>query len=148
VNIALRPARQEDVDFARELYFETMRGMIEELLGWDQRRQEDGFVSWFKLEEAAIIVADGRPVGWFQTRVNEQEIFLGSLYVSPEMQRRGIGSDVLRQLVSQAVRASKTLRLAVMRNNPAVKLYERLGFQVTHDDQYKLYMQFVPPRPS
>ena len=28
-----------------------------------------------------------------------------------------------------------------MKSNPALALYERLGFRLTHEDEYKLYMR-------
>ena len=148
MDIQLREARPADVDFARALYFETMRGMIEPLLGWDQRRQEASFAGWFDLRQASIIMADGRDVGWMQTRAGEGEVFLGSLYVIPEMQRRGIGTHVLRGLIAQSKRSSTPLTLAVMKDNPAIQLYERLGFRLTREDQYKFYMRVDPRGPE
>jgi len=53
----VREAGIADVEFARSLYFQTMRTMIECLFGWDQRHQEESFASWFDLREAGIIVA-------------------------------------------------------------------------------------------
>lgn len=141
MNIQIRRARATDTEFARAVYFETMRDRIEPLFGWDQRHQEASFAGWFDFQQAAIIVADERDIGWMQTRDGADEVFLGSLYVIPEMQRRGIGTRVLRELIDQSHRSSRALTLAVMKNNPAIQLYERLGFRVTHEDQYKFYMR-------
>ena len=58
-------------------------------------------------------MADGRDVGWMQTRANEGEVFLGSLYVIPEMQRRGIGTHILRELIAQSKRSSQRLTLGL-----------------------------------
>jgi len=146
MEIHVREARSADVDFARSLYFETMRVMIESAFGWDQHRQEESFAEWFDLLETGIIVADGRDVGWMQTRTDNHEVFLGSLYVKPEMQRLGIGTHVVRKLIAQCRRSSSSLTLAVMKINPAIHLYERLGFHVTHEDQYKFYMRWEPLR--
>jgi GNAT superfamily N-acetyltransferase len=145
MEIHVREALPADVDFARSLYFEAMRAMIEPIFGWDQRLQEESFAGWFDLQEAGIIVADGRDVGWMQTRVNAREVFLGSLYVVPEMQRLGIGTYILRKLIDECSRSSKVLTLAVMKVNPAIHLYERLGFCLTHEDQYKFYMRAHAP---
>jgi ribosomal protein S18 acetylase RimI-like enzyme len=141
MEIHVREARPTDVDFARALYFETMRGMIEVVFGWDQRHQEESFAKWFDLHEVGMIMADGSAVGWVQTRTNEHEVFLVSLYVKPEMQRHGIGTQILFALIAQCRDSSKALSLAVMKINPAIRLYERLGFRVTHEDQYKFYMR-------
>jgi GNAT superfamily N-acetyltransferase len=121
MEIYLREAGQADVYFSRSLYFETMRGMIESLFGWDQRHQEESFGEWFDLQEASIIVADGSDVGWMQIRTNEQEVLLASLYVRPEMQHRGIGTHVLREVITRCQHSSKTLTLAVMKANPAIE---------------------------
>src|SRR5580698_6425355 len=145
MEIHVREALPADVDFARALYFETMRAMIESMFGWDQRRQEEIFAEWFELQDARIIVADGRDVGWMQTRTNECEIFLGSLYVITEMQRLGIGTHILRKLIDQCKHSSKALTLAVMKINPAIHLYQRLGFRLTHEDRYKFYMRAYAP---
>lgn len=144
MDIHVREAGPADVSFARALYFETMREMIESNFGWDQRRQEESFAEWFDLREVGIIVTDDRDVGWMQSSTNEHEVFLGSLYVRPEMQRRGIGTHILRNLIVQCSQSSKALTLAVMKANPAIHLYERLGFRVTHEDQYKFYMRVHP----
>jgi len=47
----------------------------------------------------------------------------------------------VRELITKSQHSSKILTLAVMKSNPAIHLYERLGFRITHDDQYKFYMQ-------
>ena len=145
MDIQLRQAGADDVDFARSLYFQAMRDLIESELGWDQRHQEESFLQWFTLQETAIIVVDGRDVGWMQTRTDESEIFLGSLYVIPEMQRQGIGTGMLRKLMTDGECSSKAVTLAVMKKNPALQLYERLGFRITHEDQHKFYMRAERP---
>jgi ribosomal protein S18 acetylase RimI-like enzyme len=144
MDIQQRPARPTDLDFARALYFETMRGLIEPLFGWDERHQEESFKGWFDLEHTSIIMADGRDVGWMHTRADAEELFLGSLDVIPDMQRRGIGTHVLRELIAHSERSSQPLTLAVMKNNPAIHLYERLGFRLIREDRYKFYMRVSP----
>ena len=42
MGIALRTACGGDFVFARNLYFETMRGMIERLFGWDHLGEAEG----------------------------------------------------------------------------------------------------------
>jgi ribosomal protein S18 acetylase RimI-like enzyme len=141
MDIRLRASQPRDFDFARRVYFETMRSMIERLFGWNQTRQEETFTRWFNLDEVSIITVDGIDVGWIQQRADSSEIFLGSIYVVPAMQGRGIGTHVLRSLLVSAKDQARVLTLAVMKINPAIRLYERLGFRITHEDEYKLYMR-------
>jgi len=89
MNINLRTACDADVAFARGLYFETMREIIEGLFGWDQSREEENFARFFKLEEVRIITADGQDVGWIQEQIYEGSINLGSLLCSTRHARSG-----------------------------------------------------------
>ena len=141
VNIALRTACSEDMVFARNLYFETMRGMIERLFGWDQTREDRNFAAFFKLDEVRIITVDGQDVGWIQEQVEERTVNLGSFYVAPAMQGRGIGTKVLEMLLRRAADQSKAMTLAVVKTNPARHFYEKRGFRITHEDQHKFYMK-------
>jgi hypothetical protein len=46
----------------------------------------------------------------------------------PQYCNRGIGTTLLRDLQSEAAAAGKPLRIHVERFNPALRLYQRLGF--------------------
>jgi GNAT superfamily N-acetyltransferase len=141
MDVELRTYQTQDVDFARQLYFETMRWAIEHLFGWDQVHQEGSFAEWFHPDEVSIIMADGVDVGWIQQREDSDTIFLGSIYVTPEMQGKGIGTRVIQTLVDLGRQRSLPVTLAVMKINPAFALYKRLGFRITHEDEHKLYMK-------
>lgn len=140
MNITLRRACADDVVFARNLYFETMRKIIERLFGWDHNREEKGFAQFFKLDEVKIISVDRKDVGWIQEQVSERSINLGPFYIVPAMQRQGIGTQVLQMLLERAARESKSLTLAVVKINPARQFYAKRGFRITHEDEHKFYM--------
>ena len=144
MNISLRPACDEDFAFVRDVYFATMRSIIESLFGWDQVREEENFARFFRVDEARIITAEGRNVGWIQEQVDDTRINLGSFYLMQEMQRRGIGTQVLRTLLAHAADQSKAITLAVIKINPARHFYERHGFRITHEDEHKFYMRVDP----
>jgi GNAT superfamily N-acetyltransferase len=118
-----------------------MRGMIEHLFGWDQTREDRNFAGFFRVEEVRIIIADGQDVGWIQEQVEDRTINLGSLYVMPAMQRRGIGTKILDILLRRAADQSKAMTLAVVKINPTRYFYEKRGFRITHEDQHKFYVR-------
>lgn len=140
MNVALRTAGDDDVAFARNLYFATMREIIERLFGWEQSQQEKKFAQFFRLEEVRIITANGRDVGWIQEQISEKRINLGSFYVAPTMQGQGIGTKVLRMLLERAASESKIVTLAVVKINSACQFYEKHGFRIIHEDEHKFYM--------
>jgi GNAT superfamily N-acetyltransferase len=144
VDIKLRAACDADFGFARGVYFETMRWIIERLVGWDEEREVKKFAQFFKLAEVRIIIADGEDVGWIQEQIEDTTINLGSFYVTPVMQRRGIGTQVLEILLAHARNRTKAITLAVVKINPAVHFYEKHGFRITHEDEQKFYMRADP----
>jgi GNAT superfamily N-acetyltransferase len=141
VIITLRAARPDDYGFAKQIYYETMRWIIERLFDWDEEREDRKFAEQFKLEEVRIITADGRDVGWIQTQPADGALYLGQLYVVPAWQRRGIGSQVVTRLIAEARHQGRALTLSVVKINPARRFYEALGFRITHDDEYKYHMR-------
>jgi ribosomal protein S18 acetylase RimI-like enzyme len=141
VNIGLRTASDRDLTFARDVYFETMRWIIERLFGWDPAREDKNFAQFFRLDEVRIITADEQDVGWIQEQVDDTTINLGSFYVMPMMQRRGIGTQVLQMLLARARNQSKAITLAVVKINPALRFYEKHGFRITHEDKHKFYLR-------
>ena len=56
---------------------------------------------------------------------------------------RGIGTRLVRQLQSEATAAGKPLRIHVERFNPAMRLYQRLGFQQIEDRGVYLFLEWV-----
>ena len=146
MNVRLRPYQAKDFDFARQLYFQTMRWAIERLFGWDQDQQETSFEAWFNPDEVSIIVADEVDVGWIQQRLDHGAIFLGSIYITPRMQRKGIGTRVIQTILDLARQQSRPVTLAVMKINPVLALYESLGFRITHEDEHKFYMRSDPAK--
>ncbi|WP_374706730.1 GNAT family N-acetyltransferase [Paenibacillus sp. J2TS4] len=59
-----------------------------------------------------------------------QEIRLIDLSLLPEYRNVGIGTAFLKNLQETASAYGKPIRLHVIRSNPAVSLYKRLGFHM------------------
>ena len=94
--------------------------------------------------EVRIIALAGEDVGWLQTTPADDTIYLGQLFIDRHRQRQGIGQAVIAIVGDEAARDNKAITLSVVKINPARQLYERLGFEVTHKDQLKVYMRRAP----
>jgi GNAT superfamily N-acetyltransferase len=139
----LRPAHPHDFPFCERLYFAEMDHIITQL-GLDMARQRESFARQWHVAEVRIITMSGEDIGWLQTKTTDSTLILGQLYLSGHMQRQGIGTRVLQMLIEEARRAGKPVTLGVVKINPARRLYERLGFQRTHEDRHKVYMRLEP----
>ena len=143
--LALRPAQPQDFAYCQRVYFECMNWIIQ-TLNLDLARHREVFARQWQLAEVRIITVAGEDVGWLQTALADDAIFLGQLYLDGRFQRHGIGSRVMHVLIEDAMHAKKAITLAVVKINPARRLYDRLGFRVTHEDQHKVYMRREPDR--
>ena len=141
MNLSLRPARPADYEFAKRLYIQTMRWAIERLFGWDQVKVDATFKEQFLVEEVRIIVLDDEEVGWLQAAERDGPLFLKQIYIDPVFQRRGIDTRIMSMLFDEARQRAQAVTLGVIKFNPALALYQRFGFRVTHEDEYKFYMR-------
>jgi ribosomal protein S18 acetylase RimI-like enzyme len=137
---ALRPARSEDFDYCARLYFEGMENIIKEL-NLNMDAQVADFRQRWDVGQVRIITLNGTDIGWLQSFEKDNALFLGQLFVDGALRRQGIGTQVVKGLIEEAARAGRTVTLGVVKTNPAVRLYERLGFRTTNEDERKFYMQ-------
>jgi ribosomal protein S18 acetylase RimI-like enzyme len=137
---ALRPARPEDFDYSARLYFEGMGNLIKEL-NLDLNAHVASFRQQWDVAQVRIITLDGTDIGWLQSFVKDETLFLGQLFVDAAFRQQGIGTRVVKGLIEEAARAGRAVTLGVVKINPALRLYERLGFRTTHEDERKFYMR-------
>jgi len=139
--IVLRPAQAADLPFCRRVQHETMRWIVEQLFGWDEAGQVDKFARQWSVDEVRIITVAGEDAGWLQTALVEDAVFLKQIYLDRPFQRQGTGARVMQIVIEEAKRQSKAVTLGVVKINPARRLYKRLGFRTTDEDEYKFYMR-------
>lgn len=73
--------------------------------------------------------------GWVAPEIPEL-----SVAVRPEFRGRGLGTALLESLIQLAQNKAPGLSLSVSRDNPARRLYQRLGFQVVRVEEHDLVM--------
>jgi ribosomal protein S18 acetylase RimI-like enzyme len=76
---------------------------------------------------ARLLVGDERGYGWVADDIPELAIA-----VVPELVGRGLGTNMMRALLGRARSAYRAISLSVRKDNPARRLYLRLGFVPVH----------------
>jgi len=143
----IRPLTEEDEAFLWEMLYHALyvpagqapfpREMVNEpeiskyVLRWG-KEGDQGFVAvdrstsdpvgaaWFR-----VFTAENKGYGYVDDETPEL-----SMAVLPGYRGQGIGSDLLRHLIAAAQRQYPALSLSVSSENPAVRLYQRLGFEI------------------
>ncbi len=106
-----------------------------------QRQQYDQV---YPEAENRIILQNDRRLGRMLVDSGEHEITLIDIALLPEHRNGGFGTSLLQKLLTEALIARKPIRLHVWRFNPALHLYQRLGFSVVNDQSGYLEMLFQP----
>jgi ribosomal protein S18 acetylase RimI-like enzyme len=89
----------------------------------------------------SIIQCRGEDVGAISVERHPDFIKLSQLVILPQHQNKGIGTSLVRELALEARQAGTPLRLRVLKNNPARRFYERLGFRVSSTTPERVYME-------
>ncbi|MFC0399886.1 GNAT family N-acetyltransferase [Paraburkholderia rhizosphaerae] len=95
-------------------------------------------------ETARIICCDAQRIGLIKLIRSEDDWRLQQIQILPGYQGRGIGGGVIRAVLAEAREAGVTVSLRVLRRNPAMRLYERLGFQITAESDIDFKMTCKP----
>jgi ribosomal protein S18 acetylase RimI-like enzyme len=141
-SFALRNGRRRDYAFAKRLYIETMEPLLTKLGAWDEQDLVARFRQAFDPDDVQIIEVDGVDAGYLQVSESAEEISLAQIHLAAPFRSRGIGTRLIRALMSDARTKGKPVSLAVVRNNPAFSLYRRLGFRVIGEDGPRLFMRW------
>jgi ribosomal protein S18 acetylase RimI-like enzyme len=93
--------------------------------------------------QSAAPAGDTRPgSGSPLRRPLDRRISIVDIALLPDYCNRGIGTTVLRTLHPEASGAGSPLRIHVERFNPALRLYERLGFRQIEDKGVYLFLEW------
>jgi ribosomal protein S18 acetylase RimI-like enzyme len=86
-----------------------------------------------------VVLVDGERAGRLYVDRREDEIRIVDIAFLPEHRGQGLGTTLLRALLTEADEAGKRVTIHVERFNPARRLYDRLGFvQVKEEGIYLL----------
>lgn len=138
------PLGPNDEAFLFEVYASTRRAEMA-AWGWAPAQQDAFLRMQFMAQHRAyaaqypdadqrIIQYNGQRAGRILVARLDQEILLVDIALLPEFRQRGLGTALIKELQAEAAAAGKTLRLHVLKDNPAYRLYQRLGFVVTADN--------------
>jgi len=88
-----------------------------------------------------IIQLDGRDIGRLFINEADDHMRILDLTIHSDYQRRGIATDILKSLLNKAYGGKVPVKLSVVHDNPARKLYARLGFHPVRQDG--LYVEMI-----
>ena len=142
--ITRRPATDSDLPFLDGVFLRAMQPSIAATRGfWDEAKERGQFREQLHLDGTRILLFDEIAVGFFTIVDRGQDLELHTLCIAPEFQRRGFGTEAIRQIVNDALREQRGIVLSVLKHNAGARaLYERLGFSITGETTHHDRMRF------
>ena len=138
-SVTLRPVDARDRAFLFEVYTSTRAEELAQV-GWSELQlqsflemqfhaQSRCYESEYPGAEFQIIVVGGQPAGRLYVHRRENEIRIMDVALLPSFRRQGIGTQLLQEILAEGGRSGRTVTIHVEIFNPALRLYERLGFR-------------------
>jgi ribosomal protein S18 acetylase RimI-like enzyme len=139
-SITFRPETDADRDFLLELYGST-RAEEMAIVPWSDE-EKDRFVrmqfhaqtlhykTHFSDAEFLIIEKDGAPIGrLYLHRTDEEGLLIVDISLLPAYRGQGIGRMLLEDIMARSASRGEVVSIHVENFNPALRLYQRLGFK-------------------
>ena len=108
--------------------------------GWVPAKFREGF----DVDAVSIVVVGGRRAGYVSTTRGQEGLYIDNIQLSRPLRGRGIGTSILTQLLAD--HPAERIRLTTFSDNPAKRLYERLGFSVREQEGGTIKMMRRPSK--
>jgi GNAT superfamily N-acetyltransferase len=141
--ISLRPATQGDFNFAFDAKCNAMRAHIEAKWGWDEDFQRELHTTRWGEKPWFVIERDGLSIGTISLHWKPTHLRFGEFYLLSAYRERGIGGQLLTEILTEADECAVPTHLEVLKWNPARSLYVRHGFK--HDSENEIHFFMVRP---
>ena len=136
-DLTQRETLPDDEAFLFEVYLSS-RGQDLSEMGWDAERVQSFMETQYAAQqrflkanypqgEDCIIMLDTQSIGRIVVERNDQEIRVVDVALLPQYRNSGIGTYLIRELLTEAARLGKPFRTQVIRSSAALGLFERLG---------------------
>ena len=154
LEISFRPIRDNDLSFLNALYASTREEEMK-MVPWTKQQKSDFLTSQFDAQhkfyqeqfpnaELNLILFQERIIGRLYLDYREEEIRIVDIAIIPTARRSGIGTQLLKDVISTAAMSKKAVRIHVEKNNPALSLYQRLDFNAVEDQGVYQLMEWRP----
>lgn len=153
----LRPIAPGDDAFLLELYVSTRDDLVgasagDEVLAPLLRMQFEARESQYAAAHPAasrdLILVRDEPVGRLTVDRTGEDLVLVDVALLSSERGRGLGGQILAELLREAQQSRRDVSLSVLRSNPAQRLYRRMGFVETGDDDMYLSMRWSASHPG
>lgn len=154
--LRLRPVADSDLPMLARIYASTRESEMAQVPWSDEQKtaflqfqfdaQHQYYLQHFPAASRELIEMDGVVAGRLYLDRRESELRLIDIALLPEHRGHGIGSRLLSAILAAAEAATLAVSIHVEQNNPALRLYQRLGFVPVEQQGIYLLMRWNPSK--
>lgn len=149
--ITFKNVEEKDLPLIEQLYRNTREKELT-LTNWPEA-QKQRFITMQSMARLAeykksfphtshrIIFYQKKPAGALYLGESDHEIRVLDISLLPDFRGKGIGRNILTDLLFSAAQKNKSVSLHVLCDSPAKKLYEDLGFKKVSETNTHVYME-------
>ncbi|TQV87738.1 GNAT family N-acetyltransferase [Aliikangiella coralliicola] len=141
LEIQLRNAVDADIPFLLSLRNATMNDYLEEA-GIPTDEKSHLIRIQYRFDDAQIVCHADKPIGLFKYYVDDNGWHVTQIQILPTYQGNGIGATLIKNLQQQASEKQSTVTLGVLKSNPALRLYQKLGFIIIDENDEEFLMRY------
>ncbi len=138
--LSLKRAHKEDIPFLLELRKASMILHLENQ-GIFLSEEEHLNIIRENFDCIRLIYKHETVVGMIKKIDREASFEILQFQLLPAHQGKGIGRRLLKDIISKAQKNNKSVKLNVLKKNPAFRLYKQLGFEVIGEDKLEYFMK-------
>lgn len=136
----MRPATEADAALIAAVYASTREDELrlvawsaeqkKAFTDWQSQQQESHYALHYPVAERLVIEDAGQPIGRIYVDTTASEVRLMDVTLLPAHRNRGTGTRLMEALLAYADAMARPVSLHVEPFNPALRMYERMGFEL------------------
>ena len=143
-NYILAQAQKSDFEFLKYVHHTTLKEHVAKIWGWNEDQQNQFFKDAFNTRHFQLIAIGETSVGYLEINETQDTLNISNILILPEFQGKGVGSQIIKSIISNAKHTNKRVALGVFKvNTRARKLYEKLGFHIHGETPTHYLMELV-----
>jgi len=154
MKISFRKVTNDDFAFLQKVYRSTREEELSQanmseddksrFIEFQFNAQHKHYSQAYKGAEFNLILLDDKPAGRLYVWRTESQIRIMDIALLPDFQGKGIGTKILQSIIQESEKSEKKLNIHVEYFNPALRLYERLGFKKMDDTGIYYFLERLP----
>ena len=153
MNLQIREFSKSEKDYKKHLFVENKISQLDaqhwsedlktQITNMQYMAQENHINTYFPEAKDSVIICNNKKVGRLVFEKSDFKLHVIDIVIEKKHQNKGLGTEILTKLISE----NELISLNVDMNNPALNLYQRLGFKVIEQRNHQYFMEYEKQSP-